>query len=45
MSIKETKVLVTYSLSIEAKEKAKEQAEKKGLKVSAWIRELILKSK
>ena len=45
MSIKQTKTLVTYSLSIEAKEQAKSKAAKKGKSASGYIQELILKAK
>ena len=41
----ETKTLVTYSLSIEAKEQAKSKAAKKGKSASGYIQELILKAK
>jgi hypothetical protein len=45
MDLKKTKTNVTFSLTIEAKEKAKNDAEKQGLKTSAYVQQLILKSK
>ena len=44
MDLKKTKTNVTFSLTIEAKEKAKNDAEKQGLKTSAYVQQLILKS-
>ena len=45
MDLTQTKTNCTFSLTIEAKESAKKQAVKKGLKTFAYIQQLILSDK